>query len=116
MCNSLVGRLRGMQLIIPHKVVQALWLWGADASSGNITVVVEPGDIGRGCEEFIRVVVDVGQEAVGIEDGHLRSWVAILDLELEGDAITEVMVDQLGVLLHFEADLRDICWLQVIPS
>ena len=56
--DNLVRPLRGMQLIEPQERV---WIGQSLAVvAGEVALVVEPGDVGRGSEIFVRVVVNVG--------------------------------------------------------
>ena len=69
MCNDLVRRLRRMQLVIPQEMGQANIRLRCAIRAIYVAQVVLPRDIRRRRQVLVRVVVDIGDQPIYIEDG-----------------------------------------------
>jgi hypothetical protein len=58
-----------------------------------------------------RIVVDICDERIDIEDGDGDTRIAFRNQELEGCAVREDLVYEFSVLFHFAAHFGYVCWL-----
>lgn len=104
-----------MQLIIPQERVQRIRLGGANRVVLRVAMMIKPGRIRRRVQIRARVVVDVGQQAVDIEDVDRRLGPPLGHDGFVRRAVVEDPVHQLRVLEHLELVLCLVVERLVLP-